>query len=184
MLKLITLENSNKQRLIEGVYIKPLKVNSDQSGILVESLRTDWNDVCSAEKPFAMQYYSVTKSGIARDEALWHYHPGGQQDRFIVVAGSIVTAVADDREESPTKGLLNLFLMKSESPYLLVIPKRSLHGFMVVSEAYAILLNFPTRLYDPKEEVRIGYDQAKIKVDKNTFFSWNLVRKEFGLPLS
>lgn len=160
-------------------------VNKDESGILVESLRTDWHDVYDAEKPFAMQYYSVTQSGIARDESQWHFHPGGQQDRFFVVSGSIVVAIADYRNESETKGLLNLFYMQStENPYLLVIPKQSLHTYMVTSQTPATLLNFPTRLYDPKEEVRIPFDSAKIMTNETTAFTWNLVRTEFGLPIT
>src|SRR3989344_9615671 len=104
MLKLVTLKNKNTLPLIKGVVIRPLKVNSDESGTLVETLRTDWQDVYDKDMPFTMQYYSATKSGIARDEKLWHYHPGGQQDRFFVAAGSVVTAIADNREDSSTKG--------------------------------------------------------------------------------
>jgi len=37
-------------------------------------------------------------------------------------------------------------------PYEILIPKKTLHGFMAVSETPAVLLNFPTRLYDPKKK--------------------------------
>jgi len=50
---------------------------------------------------------------------------------------------------------------------------------MVVSKAPAVLLNFPTSLYNPKEEERIPYEQAKIKLPKGEMFSWDLVRKKF-----
>lgn len=182
MIDLITLENNKNQSLIEGTVIRPLKVNSDETGILVETLRTDWADVYGSDKPFAMQYFSVTEPGIARDENLWHYHPSGQQDRFIVIHGSIVVAVADNRKNSPTKGLLNLYHMDSKQPYMLVIPKQALHGFIVTSSIPATLINFPTRLYDPKEEGRIPYEEAKIMTKDNTLFSWNLVRESFSLP--
>jgi len=122
MLDLITLDSISQHKLIEGTIVRPLKVNSDESGILVETLKTNWTDVYSEVMPFAQQYYSVTNSGIARDENQWHFHPGGQQDRFIVISGEIVAAIADNEENSPTKGLLNLYHMKSrENPYLLVL---------------------------------------------------------------
>lgn len=179
-MELITLQNYKETQLVDGVVIHPLKVNRDETGVLVETLRTDWHDVYG-ESGFAMQYYSVTNPGIARDEAVWHYHPTGQEDRFLVVSGAIVTAVADNREGSSTKDMLNLFHMRPDAdPYLLLIPKKTLHGFLVVSETPGILLNFPTRLYDPKEEVRIPHSEAGITLKDGQSFSWDAVRHAFS----
>lgn len=177
-MEFITLANKDTNKLIDGVVMRPLKVNKDESGILVETLRTDWTDVAGPGREFAMQYFSVTDPWIARDEDVWHYHPTGQEDRFLVAQGRIITAVADNREESPTRGLLNLFMMDGlENPYLIVIPKRTLHGFMVISDGPATLLNFPTRLYDPKEEGRISYQEAQVKLEDGELFSWQKVRE-------
>jgi len=180
---LITLQNHNEKKLVKDVLLHPLKINKDESGTLVETLRSDWSGIYGNGREFAMQYYSQTPSGLARDEDVWHYHPD-QEDRFIVVDGEIVAAVADSRKGSETEGLLNLFYMKAdESPFILLIPKQTLHGYMVVSETPAILLNFPTRLYDPSEEVRIPHEEANIKLPNGEPFRWSLVRKEFpALP--
>lgn len=185
MLELITLDNKEKHKIIEGTVIKPLKVNSDETGILVETLRKDWQDIYNAEdRGFAMQYYSVTHPFIARDEKLWHLHPGGQEDRFLVVSGDVVVAIADTRKDSNTEGVLNLFHMQSQkNPYLLLVPKRTLHGFMVVSDNPGILLNFPTRLYDPKEELRVPHDEAMVSLPNGVFFTWELVRNHFRSSL-
>lgn len=179
-IKLINLGNYNNQRLIKDVLLYPLKVNKDESGILVETLRRDWPGIYGKGREFFMQYYSVTPSGLARDEDLWHYHPTVQEDRFLVIKGEIVVAVADNRQESPTKGLLNLFHMQSQvDPYILLIPKRTLHGFMVVSKEDAVLLNFPTGLYNPKEEGRVPYNEAKVKLPSEKDFKWDIVREYF-----
>jgi len=181
MIEPITLRNKDKTKLIEGVLLYPLKVNRDKSGVLVETLRKDWKGIFGKGREFFMQYYSVTASGVARDEDVWHYHPTVQEDRFLVAQGAIVTAVADNREESATKGLLNLFHMQEEvDPYILLIPKRTLHGFMVVSKTPAVLLNFPTSLYDPKEENRVSYDVAKVRFSDGSIFNWEIVRKLFN----
>lgn len=181
-MELITLENKNSVKLIKDVVIHPYKVNEDASGILVETLKRDWSDVYGQGREFFMQYYSETPSGMARDEGVWHYHPTVQDDRFSVVKGEIVVAIADNREDSETKGLLNLFYINSrKSPYMVLIPRRTLHGFMVVSREPAILINFPTGLYNPEEEARIPYEEAQMKMSDGTLFSWDLVRKEFGL---
>lgn len=181
----ITLVNKDSQRIINDVVMHPYKVNADESGILVETLRKDWDDIFDEEHKFYMQYYSETPSGVARDESVWHYHPTVQDDRFSVVKGEIVVAIGDLREDSSTRGLLNLFYINArENPYLLLIPRKTLHGFMVVSKEPAILINFPTGLYNPKEEGRIPYESAKIKLDDEQLFNWDLVRQDFSLPTS
>lgn len=179
-MELITLANKDRIKLIKDVVIHPYKVNKDESGILVETLRNDWNDVYGNQKEFFMQYYSETSSGIARDEDVWHYHPTVQDDRFSVIKGEIVVAVADNREDSSTKGLLNLFYINAkQNPYMVLIPRKTLHGFMVVSKESAILINFPTALHNLQEEGRILYTQAQVKLSDGIIFNWDLVRKEF-----
>src|SRR3989344_9324220 len=159
----ITLENKGKHDLIKDIIMYPLRINKDASGVLVETLRSDWKGIYGYGREFAMQYYSVTGSGVARDGDVWDHH-FMQEDRFLVVQGAIITAAADNREGSPTNGLLNLFYMEAYSdPYILLIPKKTLHGFLVVSKVPAILLNFPTKLYNPKDEKRIPYSDTGIK---------------------
>lgn len=164
----------NKKNLIEGVILKKLQVHNDESGSLVETLRQDWDDVYNdGERSFFMQYISKTPSGLARDEDQWHIHKN-QEDRFICVNGKIVTAIFDPRENSKTKGKLNLFVMspeKEDEMYMVIIPKNTYHGFMVVSKEKGYLLNFPTQVYNPKDEGRV----------KNTQFSWQKVREDFNL---
>jgi len=176
----ITLENKDKSRLVKDVILHPLKINKDASGMLVETLRSDWQGIYGPGREFKMQYYSITPSGMARDENVWHLHPNYQEDRFLLVKGEIITVVADQREGSLTKGLINLFYMNAGyDPYIVLIPKNTLHGFMVVSKESAILLNYPTGLYNPQEEGRVAYEKAQVKMEDGTLFSWNLVRKEF-----
>ena len=183
-MQFITLENKDKVKLIQDVVIKAYKINQDASGVLVETLRKDWTDVYGEGREFSMQYYSETPSGQARDETVWHYHPTVQDDRFSVVKGEIVVAIGDNREGSKTEGLVNVFYINAKKdPYLLLIPRRTLHGFMVVSKEPAILINFPTGLYNPKEEGRIPYSQALMRMPDGTPFSWDLVRKELKLVL-
>lgn len=179
-MELITLANKDSVKLIKDVVMHPYKVNEDASGVLVETMRKDWTDVYNQGREFYMQYYSETPSSIARDEAVWHYHPAIQDDRFSLVKGEIVVAIADNREDSETKGLLNLFYINArENPYMVLIPRKTLHGFMVVSKEPAILINFPTGLYNPREEGRIPYKDVNIKTTDGEIFNWNLVRKKF-----
>lgn len=164
--------------LIKDVITYPLKVNRDERGTLVESLKTNWPEVFDKEKkPFAQCYYSITQPGVARDENRWHYHPHKQEDRFVIIKGNIIVALYDWRQKSKTFGTLNLFPMGESQgeagQYLLLIPQNVLHCFKVSQEKPAILLNFPTNLYDPQEEGRISFE--KIKLADGRYFSWGKV---------
>lgn len=165
---------TNQQNLIDGVILRKLILHQDPTGSLVETLREDWADVIGADMPFKMQYISKTPPGIARDEDKWHVHKF-QKDRFLCVSGRLVTAVYDPRENSPTKGKLNLFSMgpdNDEEMFMVVIPQNTYHGFVSIGKTPAILANFPTQLYNPEDEGRI---------DHNGELDWDKVRKDFSV---
>lgn len=179
------LSKLNTYKLIQDVVVHPLKVFRDPRGILVETLKNGWLDICSPAKPFSQNYFSETKSNTARDEDCWHFHPTKQLDRFVTIKGEIVVALYDNRQTSATKGLLNLFLMGESNDdkgyYNLLIPQNVLHCFLVVSKIPAIILNFPTTLFDTKEEGRISF--SRVKISDGKIFSWNDIRSIFKLPL-
>lgn len=169
------MENKN-QPLIADVVTFPLKVNRDERGILVESLKTNWDKVFDAKlRPFAQCYYSITQPGVARDADRWHYHPTRQEDRFVVIAGDVIFTLYDWRQNSKTQGRLNLFAMGEsqgdEGQYLLLIPVNVLHCYKVVSKKPAVLINFPTTLYDPKEEGRVSFKE--VKLSDGSYFAWS-----------
>ena len=167
--------------LIADVVARRLRVNRDPRGILVETLKVDWEDCYDAvERPFAQTYYSVTEAWVARDEDRWHVHEY-QADRFVVPSGDVVVALHDRREGSPTRGHLNLIRLGESNgdagQYLLVIPPRILHGFVVVGDRAALLLNYPTRLYDQADEGRVPFGEVAARLPDGRLFSWELVRE-------
>ena len=174
--KIFSLEDKDYP-LIKDVVIRPLKVNQDERGILVEVLKTNWQKVFSDKRPFSQCYFSETKAGTARDKDHWHYHPTKQEDRFIVIKGEVVIALCDNRKNSPTFKKLNLFKMTGVRPFLLLIPKNVFHCFKVTSSESAILLNFPTTLYDKEEEGRIAFKE--VKLSDETFFDWSLIPNSY-----
>jgi dTDP-4-dehydrorhamnose 3,5-epimerase len=151
------MDLKHKEGLIDGAIMQPLKINRDSSGILSEVLKTSWSEIYGKRYPFAQCYYSVTQSGEVRDKDQWHIHPTKQEDRFVIIRGDAVVAIYDNRKDSPTFGCLNLFKMGEENgddgQYMLLIPRNTLHGFAVVSKSEVVLLNFPTSLYDPKQNL-------------------------------
>ncbi len=184
--QLLDLKNYRQAKLVHDVIVKPLKVFTDPRGLLAELLKTSWADVYNPETlPFSQTYVSWTNFNVARDEELFHYHPNGQQDRFIILKGKAIVLVYDQRDGSPTKGVLNLFLLDGlENPdncYMVVVPPRTLHGFLAADREGTLLINFPTHLYDPENEWRIKF--AEKPLDNGDLFSWNEVRRLLKLPI-
>lgn len=178
MLKFQTL--NNQENIIADVKIFKLKVNRDQRGLLMENLKTSWQEIFNKELPFGQNYCSVTNPGFARDENLWHQHPD-QTDRFVVIKGNAVFALFDVRPNSKTKDVLNLFLMGEkngdDNQYLLTIPPEVLHGFCTVGNEPCYLLGFPTLVYDPKQEGRVPFTKAGVTFTDGTPFSWASIRE-------
>ena len=165
---------------VQDAVARRLRVNRDESGTLVEILRTDWPDIYDPDtRAFAQTYYSVTPAGLARDEDEWHVHQH-QEDRFIVAAGSIVLALWDGRPESPTQGTLDLLplgeISGDDAQHCVLIPRLVHHGFMVVGDKSAVLLNSPTRLYNPDDEGRDAFADVGARFDDGRPFSWQAVR--------
>ncbi len=177
------LSLQNQEGLIEGVKLFKLKVNRDERGFLTETLKTGWTEILNPDLPFTQTYYSLTEPGFARDENQWHYHPTKQRDRFGVIKGDLVAAIYDWRENSPTFGKLNLFPMGEkngdENQFLLLIPLNVLHGFTNVGGEPCYLINYPTSLYDPKEEGRAQFKDTPVFFEDGTPFSWERIRNEF-----
>ena len=146
---------------IHDVEIRDLQVNADERGHLVEVFREDWDEY-NIEP--AMSYYSMTYPGIIR---AWHRHLEGQVDFFVCPHGRIKIGVYDERENSPTNGELDTFVIGERNHKVVRIPGDCWHGFKSIGQKPAILINYPTELYDyenPDEE-RMPYDTDRIPLD-------------------
>lgn len=147
--------------MIEGVEVRELQVNADERGCLVEIFREDWK-LYDAEP--RMSYYSLTYPGIIR---AWHKHNRGQIDHFVCPKGTIKVGIYDERPESPTQGEVNTFVIGEHNRQAIRVPGECWHGFKCIGDESAMLINFPSELYDhdnPDEE-RLPYDTHRIPLD-------------------
>jgi dTDP-4-dehydrorhamnose 3,5-epimerase len=126
--------------MIEGVKVKKLRVIPDERGRLMEILRSD----DELFERFGQVYITTALPGIVK---AWHYHRK-QTDHFVCVIGKARVALYDSREDSPTFGEINEFIMEFANPFLLKIPSLVYHGFKCISEKEAAMINIPTELYD------------------------------------
>ena len=129
--------------MIQGVYVKKLKVIPDDRGRLMEIMRRD----DPFFNKFGQVYMTTAKPGVVK---AWHYHKK-QTDHFTCISGKMRLALYDARPGSPTYKEVNDFVVGLEDPMLIVIPKEVYHGFKCVSDVEAVVINTVTEPYDPKD---------------------------------
>ena len=128
---------------IDGVKIKALRSIPDERGRLMEILRSD----DALFEQFGQVYLTTAYPGVVK---AWHYHKL-QTDNFAVVKGMMKVVLYDDREGSPTRGVIEEHFMGEHNTMLLQIPKGVYHGFKCISENEALVINIPTNTYNYAE---------------------------------
>ena len=140
------------RELIEGVQLIPLQVHADDRGYLVELVRkTD---------PFLRRFGQVYlvgdfTRGIVRafhkHEVLWDY--------FFISHGSAKFVLVDDRPNSPTYKKIDVFVIGSRNPSLLVVPPGIFHGWMSLEDDTQ-MVSVASEVYNREkpDEVRIPPD--------------------------
>lgn len=149
------------KELIDGVVVKALKVIPDERGRLMEIFRRD----DPFFERFGQLYLSTAYPGVVK---AWHYHKH-QTDHFAVIRGMAKVVLYDDREGSPTRGLINEFFMGVHRPLLVRIPAGVLHGYKCIGDEEAFLINCPSEVYHYQDP-----DEHRIDPHDNTIpYSWS-----------
>ena len=139
-----------------GVKVQKLRLIPDERGWLMEMMRRDWE----VFDKFGQAYVTTCYPGVVK---AWHYHKL-QVDHFACVYGIAKLALYDGREDSPTRGMINEFYIGTLNPILVKIPSLVYHGFAAVGNEIAMIVNFPTELYNYEEpdEYRLPHDDPSI----------------------
>lgn len=146
--------------MIEGVFLKKLKLIPDERGRLMEMLRCD----DKIFKKFGQIYMTTTKPGYVK---AWHYHKK-QTDNFVCVKGKARVGLYDGRDNSKTKGEVQEVILGFDAPILLQIPPYVFHGFESGSNEETIIINIPTEPYNYKNP-----DEQRVDPFKNDIpFKW------------
>jgi len=126
---------------IDGVVVHKLTSIEDRRGEIVEVYRPSW-----ALHPDPLVYvYQVS----VRVKAIkgWVQHKLGE-DRIFHSQGVLHWVLYDDRDGSPTRGMLNHFTFSERSRSLLIIPRGVYHAVQNIGDREAFFLNMPSRAYD------------------------------------
>ena len=145
--------------MIGGVVVKPLRVIPDERGFLMEMLRSD-DEVFER---FGQAYVTACYQDVVKG---WHYNRK-QTDHFVCIRGMAKVVLYDQREGSPTQGEVQEFFIGERNPLLVKIPILVMHGFKAIGNEMAMIINFPTELfnYEEPDEYRVPWDSEEIPYD-------------------
>jgi len=145
--------------MIEGIKTKQLRLIPDDRGYLMEILRDD----DEMFKGFGQCYVSATYPGIVK---AWHAH-SRQYDTFSCVQGNVKVGLWDGREESPTHGETNSFVIGEFNRLAIQIPPGVWHGWVCLGSGMSVVLNVPSEHYNYEEpdELRRPWDDPEIGFD-------------------
>lgn len=143
--------------MIKGVFIKPLKVFSDERGKVMHMLRCD----ATFFKQFGEIYFSTINPGIIKG---WKKHLKMTQ-HFAVPMGNIKLVIYDDRDNSSTKGEIQEIYIGTENYQLVRIPPLVWYAFKAVGNESALIANCTDLPHDPNEAIATDPFDKKIPYD-------------------
>ena len=140
---------------IEGVKQTKLRQISDDRGSVLHMLRQDSEDFLG----FGECYFSEINHGVVK---AWKFHQE-QTQTLAVPIGSIRMVIYDDRDDSATKGALQIFeLGRPENYCRIQIPPKLWYGFTCLSKSPALVANCVDKPHDPLESKIIAFDDVRI----------------------
>jgi dTDP-4-dehydrorhamnose 3,5-epimerase len=143
---------------IKDVVLKPLVTHTDERGFFREVIRVtdDFFGEGFGQWSHSLMFPGVTKA--------WHIHPN-QIDWWYVPIGTLKVVLHDRRAASPSRGeTMEFFLGENAPATCLKIPAGVAHGCKAIG-GVSHLFYVTSRIYDPKEEGRIAYDDPEIGYD-------------------
>ena len=117
---------------------------------------------------FAYAYQTSIRPGMLKG---WFAHEK-KLDRYHLVSGELLVLLYDDRENSPTKNVVQKLILSEATVRQVLIPPHVWHLSLNVGLEDAILVNLPSTHYDHKNPDRfyISIDSGEIPVDVRSYF--------------
>lgn len=137
----VTADGDTIAREIDGVTMRRMRCIEDDRGEVVEIFRPAWG---FHPDPLVYVYQASVRPKAIKG---WIVHEK-QDDRIFISRGTLRWALYDNRPESPTYELLNVFVSSERNRLLFVIPRGVYHAVQNIGQDEAVFVNMPTRAYD------------------------------------
>lgn len=143
--------------LINGVKTKEVKNIITRNSHTTELFRVDWGIF-----PYPIEQI-INVALHSQALSAWHMHKI-KTDHIFVTQGTIKVVLFDNRQESTTKGQIDVFHLSLLRPTLLIIPPGIWHGVQNLASEASAFINFFDKQYDYKEpdEYRLDYNTNEI----------------------
>ena len=150
-------DGTRVQELIDGVRIRPAVTHQDARGTVCEIFSVAWG---FDSEPMVHIHQFTVRPGIVKG---WAVHRE-QMDRYFFSGGTAKTVLYDDRPDSPTHGMLNVFYFSAYNRSLLVIPPGVYHATENIGQDDVVGINVPNRTYryDAPDKYRLPLDTDHI----------------------
>lgn len=140
---------------INGVLITPLKrIAGEKGGVLHGIKKTDPGFVDFGEAYFSTVNYQMIKG--------WKKHQKMTMN-LVVPQGSIKFVVYDDRENSPTQGIFQSFMLSANNYCRLTVPPQVWMAFEGIGQDLNLLMNVADIVHDPDEQINVPLDHPNFK---------------------
>ena len=145
------------RQLIDGVKTREVRNIVTANGVTTEVYRPDWGIV---DGEVRQAIHVSLRGGTV---SAWHQHRN-RWDFIMVVGGHMRVVLYDPREESPTRGQVDVFHLSPARPTLLAVPPWVWHGVQNLSSDSSSFVNLFDQPYDYEDpdEWRLPRDTDEI----------------------
>jgi dTDP-4-dehydrorhamnose 3,5-epimerase len=140
----VTEKSEPIDSLIDGVVRRQAVTHPDERGTLTEIFNPAWG---LTDDPLVYVYQVTIRPGQVKGFVLHKTY----SDRLFFSLGTTKVVLYDDREGSPTRGMLNELYFSEESRGHLVIPAKVWHAVQNVGSTDVLFVNCPTRAYNHED---------------------------------
>jgi len=145
--------------LLAGVWIFERRTFPDSRGFFREAFRLDEVEA-AVKRP--LRFVQMNHSRSSRD-TLRGLHAENWDKLVYVSAGTVFTALADVRPDSPTFGRVDTFRFTPEAAMAVFIPAGVAHGYCVLSEEADYIYQV-TAYYDGSDRRAVAWDDPDLSV--------------------
>jgi dTDP-4-dehydrorhamnose 3,5-epimerase len=140
-----------------GVTFRDAPTHSDERGSVVELFDPRWG---WHPDPLVFSYCFTVRPGRIKGWGLHRRH----EDRYFILFGELEVVLYDEREDSPTRGLVSRIFLDEKRRRLMNIPAGIWHADHNPGTRDAVVVNFPTIPYDhaAPDKVRLPLDSDRI----------------------
>jgi dTDP-4-dehydrorhamnose 3,5-epimerase len=143
--------------MIDGVEIFPLRRIVDERGSVMHMLRADADHF----QGFGEIYFATVNPGAIKG---WHIHREITLN-YTCVAGMVKLVMYDDRDGSPTAGVLQELFVGTENYVMVRIPAMVWNGVKGLGQSPAMIANCASHPHDPDEISRLDPFSDRIPYD-------------------